>query len=75
MLGNRFDGDAPFVRLPQAPTTVTPATAFVVCPVVCQPVSPAQWCLQQALYAAAFAEARAVVQPSLPERDLVAVWN
>jgi hypothetical protein len=30
---------------------------------------------QQALYQRALAEAQAVVRPSLPERDLLAVWN
>jgi hypothetical protein len=34
-----------------------------------------QWAWQQALYHWAFAEAQAVVQPSLPERDLLAAWN
>ncbi len=75
MLGNRCDGDLPFVRLPQIPHGAPPATAFVVCPVGCLPTSAAQWCVQQAVYAAAFAEAQAVVRQSLPERDLVGVWN
>jgi hypothetical protein len=30
---------------------------------------------QQELYARAFAEAQAVARPSLPERDLLGVWN
>jgi hypothetical protein len=51
-------------------------TAFLLCPVVCLPVwSPAQGQWQQSLYDWAFAQARAVVRPSLPERDLLAVWN
>jgi hypothetical protein len=29
----------------------------------------------QAVYQRAFAEAQAVVRPSLPERDLLGVWN
>jgi hypothetical protein len=48
----------------------------VLCPVTCLPALPAEcqaW--QQALYQWALAEAQAVVQPSLPERDLLAVWN
>jgi hypothetical protein len=48
----------------------------MLCPVVCLPVYPVAFQLwQQALYQWAFAEAQAVVQPSLPERDLLAVWN
>jgi hypothetical protein len=34
---------------------------------------PAPWWV--VLYEQAFAEAQAVVRPSLPERDLLAVWN
>jgi hypothetical protein len=30
---------------------------------------------QWSIYQAAFAEAQAVARPSLPERDLLAVWN
>ena len=38
-------------------------------------LTPEQTLWQQALYQWAFTEAQAVVQPSLPERDLLAVWN
>ncbi|MGH7173337.1 MAG: hypothetical protein ACRELG_23895 [Gemmataceae bacterium] len=44
-------------------------TAFLLCPA---PVS-CPW--QQNLYAWALAQAQAVVRPSLPERDLLGVWN
>ena len=51
-------------------------SAFVLCPVAClPPVSPDQQQWQQALYQWALNEAQAVVAPSLPERDLLAVWN
>ena len=33
------------------------------------------WLWQQALYQWAFEQAQQVVRPSLPERDLLAVWN
>jgi hypothetical protein len=49
---------------------------FLLCPLgglpVCSP-EHSQW--QQSLYAWAFSQARAVVRPSLLERDLLAVWN
>jgi hypothetical protein len=55
--------------------TVTPQT-FIICAV---PVPPG-WTYehliwQQWLYQQAFAIAQEVVRPSLPERDLLAVWN
>jgi hypothetical protein len=37
--------------------------------------SPAHCQWQQGLYEYALAQAQAVVRPSLPERDLLAVWN
>ena len=49
---------------------------FLYCPLLGLPVcSPefSQW--QQSLYEWALAQAKAVVRPSLPERDLLAVWN
>jgi hypothetical protein len=42
-------------------------------PVACVPVPQVFW--QFELYRRAFEEARAVIHPSLPERDLLAVWN
>ena len=59
-----------------APAPIPSPGAFVLCPVVALPaLSPEQWLWQQALYQWAFHEAQAVVQPSLPQRDLLAVWN
>jgi hypothetical protein len=46
----------------------------MVCPISCFPwVGQQPW--QWALYQAAFQQAQAVAQPSLPERDLLGVWN
>lgn len=61
--------------LPPAPAPAPAPGAFVLCPVglAASPPSFALW--QQALYQWAFAQAQAVVRPSLPERDLLAVWN
>jgi hypothetical protein len=47
----------------------------VLCP-VCLPLAPPGYALwQQALYQWAFTQAQQVARPSLPERDLLAVWN
>jgi hypothetical protein len=59
---------------PSIPTP--PGGAFVLCPVVWFPVpSPVFWQWQQELYHWALEEARAVVHPSILERDLLGVWN
>jgi hypothetical protein len=59
------------------PTPATPAAdAFVMMPTSALPAStPEQAAYQKSLYEWAFAEAQAVVRPSLPERDLLGVWN
>jgi hypothetical protein len=61
--------------LPLPPAPAPSAGAFVLCPVPLPLVPPAYAVWQQALYAWAFAQAQQVVRPSLPERDLLAVWN
>jgi hypothetical protein len=63
-------------RLPAPRPAVPTADAFVFYPRASLPaVSPDQAAWQCALYEWAFAEAQAVVQPSLLERDLLGVWN
>lgn len=73
---NRLSTEAVAVRLPRVPPApITPA-GFVLCPLSGLPaVSGDQWLCQQWLYQRAFELAQAVVQPSLPERDLLGVWN
>ena len=72
MLRNRIFSE-PEVRLPTpAPAPASPA-GFVLCPL--PGLTPVQWLWQQELYRWAFEQAQAVVRPSLPERDLLAVWN
>jgi hypothetical protein len=64
------------VGLGSIPRPVAPAFApgsFALCCVPC--ACPLYGLWQQELYRWAFAEAQAVVRPSLPERDLLAVWN
>jgi hypothetical protein len=52
------------------------ADAFVLMPTsALPPTTPEQAAYQKSLYEWAFAEAQAVVAPSLPERDLLGVWN
>lgn len=60
-----------------APRPIAPAPdAFVMMPTSALPATtPDQAAYQKSLYEWAFAEAQAVVQPSLPERDLLGVWN
>jgi len=60
-----------------APTPAAPSmTAFVMFPVSNLPQgTPDQAAWQRALYEWAFAEAQAVVEPSILERDLLGVWN
>jgi hypothetical protein len=63
-------------RLPAPPAELPAEGAFVIIPVANLPAGrPDQVAWQRALYEWAFAEAQAVVQPSLLERDLLGVWN
>ena len=58
-----------------AAPSMTP-NSFMVCPVVLlsgQSLAQLNW--QTALYQLAFEQAQATERPSLPERDLLAVWN
>jgi hypothetical protein len=72
MRRHRLPRESEPIRLPRPPAPVIAPGSFVVCP-----VAPAAGlgAVQQALYRWAFEQARAVVQPSLPERDLLGVWN
>ena len=73
MFSKRF---RPVPGAPQALAAQPTPGAFFLCPLSCLPVvSPDQWPWQQALYQWAFEQAQEVVRPSLPERDLLAVWN
>jgi hypothetical protein len=64
------------VRLPQPPPPQPSPTGFICCtPPGFQTLTPEQWLCQQWIYQCALAQAQAVVRPSLPERDLLAVWN
>lgn len=72
-MGPRFHTMEPsYYRPAQLPAPTPSPTGFMICPLVLvQGLSHAQL----ALYQIALAEAQAVARPSLPERDLLAVWN
>jgi hypothetical protein len=64
------------LRLPSPPPPAPAADAFVIVPASALPGrSEEQLAAQKALYEWALAEAQAVVQPSLLERDLLGAWN
>jgi len=71
MHANRLRLAQPYrFNLPQAPEQAVAAGSFVLCPLPCLGAARTQQ-----LYRQAFEQARAVVRPSLPERDLLGVWN
>ena len=73
MFFNRFRSAAP--AQPVSDPSPSP-TGFLLYPLVGLPFgSPMQCNLQQDLYAWALAQAKAVVRPSILERDLLGVWN
>jgi hypothetical protein len=62
--------------LPQPRPQPISRGAFCACPMglmMAVPPLALQW--QQRIYQLAFEQAQAVVRPSLPERDLLGVWN
>jgi hypothetical protein len=62
--------------MPEPPQPEVRPDSFILCPFGTFPGATPEQCLwQQWLYLRAFEQARAVVRPSLPERDLLAVWN
>jgi len=66
-------GSLPAMQLPPPPPPVLNPAAFLPVPVC--PSHPAQALWQMELYRQAFALAEAYLRPSLPERDLLGVWN
>jgi hypothetical protein len=63
-------------RLPRPQAQPVSATGFCLCPLsLVMGGSGAAWLWHRQLYQRAFEEAQAVVRPSLPERDLLGVWN
>jgi hypothetical protein len=64
------------ILLPQPPLPEPQIGSFIICPVVlCQGLTPIQYGWQWMIYQIAYQQAQAIARPSLPERDLLAVWN
>jgi hypothetical protein len=76
MSRNRFSSLLESYRLPQPPQAPVTSEGFVVCPLpVQQALSLEQMVWRSALYQLAFEQTQAQLRPSLPERDLLAMWN
>ena len=70
---HRMRGEGSYDPLPRLAAPQVSLGGFILYPV--QYGSPVELFWQQELYRWALAQAQAVVRPSLPERDLLAVWN
>jgi hypothetical protein len=73
---HRFLSDIDVYRLPRPAAPAIAPGSFMTCPCMLlqgQTMQQCQW--QQYLYQVAFEQAQAQAQPSLLERDLLAVWN
>jgi hypothetical protein len=76
MIGQQLPGEGDIVRLPKPLPPDVAADALIPCPFGASPTAdPVQWLCQQALYRWAMDRAQEVTRPSLPERDLLGVWN
>jgi hypothetical protein len=73
---SRLQAPASSPPLPRPPAPPISAGSFVTCPIgLFQGFTSSQLMCQSLLYQVAFAQAQEVARPSLPERDLLAVWN
>jgi hypothetical protein len=76
MQRHRLLVEAPIYRLPRPPAPEPAPGSFVLCPLfLTSGLTVEQWTCRQWLYQWALEQARETVRPSLPERDLLAVWN
>jgi hypothetical protein len=72
---HRFAEHVENYHLPE-PRVVLSADGFMACPVLLlQSVPWHQLAWQNEIYQLAFQQTQAELRPSLPERDLLAVWN
>ncbi len=67
-LGQYFDQHS------STPEPLLNTCSFVLYPIACSAPLSLQYC-QAIIYQAAWREAEAIQRPSLPERDLLGVWN
>jgi hypothetical protein len=73
---NRFEQQNDYYRLPKPLSPAITPQGFVMCPAfLTQGLTAEQRLWQWSIYQAAFAHAQEVARPSLPERDLLGVWN
>ena len=76
MRRNRLRGEDFAYCLPTPPTPVPTPGAFVFCPLpLLHSLNANQWMFAQCVYQQALERAQAILRPSLPERDLLGVWN
>ena len=73
---HRFSDYFEQARVPQLPLQEPTPEGFMILPnVLVLGLNPTQLFWQNALYQIAFERAQAESRPSLPERDLLGVWN
>lgn len=73
---NRIQPAREETRLPEPPAQQLSSTGFVCMPMgslFCTNAQQFHW--MQWLYMKALEEAQAVCKPSLPERDILGIWN
>ena len=76
MLRNIFSQDSRNHLQPRTNSVRLNSAGFMACPAaVKQLMCPQQLALSNQLYQVAFEQAQQVIQPSILERDLLAVWN
>ena len=77
MRRHRFLQHTEAIPVPPPPPqpNVNPSAFFLFPSAVPPGMTVEQWMMRQMIYQLAFQQAQAVVRPSLPERDLLAVWN
>jgi hypothetical protein len=71
---NRNRLERHFKQHSSTPKALLNACSFVLYPVPCTAPFSLQYC-QAIVYQAAWRETEAIQRPSLPERDLLGVWN
>jgi hypothetical protein len=65
-----------YYRVPRAPAPIMTPANFVACPfALLNGLTATQRACQLFIYQMALEQAQAAASPSLPERDLLAVWN
>jgi hypothetical protein len=73
---HRFADELAMHDLPRPNAQPLLPAGFSLCPVAAiGRLDAVQWLMVQELYRQALEQAQAVARPSLPERDLLAVWN